>query len=338
MNFWKEHREAKQFVRDVDRILAGGQVPEDGREIYRQDLALAQKLSRLHYQVHPQFKARLWNRLIHQVESKEGNPMKRQGRFRMHPVWVAVAALLIAVTVFLATPAGRSIAQSLLGRFVEVGSPWDLLHNSPEAQPPLGSGFTEASGKFGEPMSSPSDQPLSNVGPEDGAAGSVSPPQGISLPSLPRGLSFALQLISLEEAQKTCPFTIAMPTTLPEGYTFKGVLSLPTPPQTDNPSPTADLPFLVTLVFENKSGDLLTLTEARLPIAVEMPIGKGSGQEVTVNGRPGLYIQGAWTPEGWDQNANYHQLHWEGEDGLSYDLISAYLGLEELLKVAESIQ
>lgn len=337
MNFWKERCKAERFVQDVDRILAGGQVPDDDGEACREDLALVRQLSRLQYQVRPQFQARLWNQLIHQMESKEGSPMKRPGRFKVHPVWVAIAAFLIAVTVFLATPAGRTIAQSLLGRFVEVSSPWDLLRGSPETRPLAESGSEDIQGAPGGAVNRPSDQALGNADPAIGAPETASPPQGVSLPPMPQGLSLTSQLISLEEAQAICPFTIAMPTTLPEGYTFKGVLNLPTLPKTDSPPPAADLPFFVTLVFENTSGDLLTLTEARMPTAVEVPIGKGSTQEVTVNGQPGLYLQGAWTPQGWDPNANYHQLHWEGTDGLSYDLISARLGLEELLKVAESI-
>lgn len=263
--------------------------------------------------------------------------MKKANRFKMRPVWMAIASALIVFTIVLfVTPAGRTIAQGLLGRFVEVDSPWDLIRGAPDAQT-TDRGTEGASGAPGGAIDSAAD-PLGEVDPAVGAAGSVSAPEGIAPPPLPAGLDAAQPLVSLEEAQAACPFTIAVPTKLPNGYTLKGVLSPPTPPEMDNPLPANELPAFVALVFENKAGDTLTLTEARLPIAVEMPIGKDSAQEVTVNGQEGLYLKGAWTPEGWDADANQHQLHWQGKDGLSYDLMSNQLGLEELLQIAESIQ
>jgi hypothetical protein len=98
---------------------------------------------------------------------------------------------------------------------------------------------------------------------------------------------------------------------------------------------------MVTLVFENAGGEILLLSEANLPTPtlgeVPFPAGKGSVRDVTVNGQPGQYVKGAWSPQGWDPNASHHQLHWQGADGITYTLVSGTLGLSELLATAESI-
>jgi hypothetical protein len=104
----------------------------------------------------------------------------------------------------------------------------------------------------------------------------------------------------------------------------------------------------VTLVFVNDEGEMLTLSQANFAALpdlgekppldeIPLPVGKGSVQEVSVNGQPGQYVGGAWTPEGWDASVSHHQLHWQGADGISYRLVSRMLGLSELLAVAESI-
>jgi len=162
-------------------------------------------------------------------------------------------------------------------------------------------------------------------------------------------------LVSLEEAQAQTSFTIKMPTVLPEGYSFKGVLKPPPPPKIEESLPAdsrVSLPSAVTLIFEDAAGEVLMLSEMKLvtPAAlaeadraapslgeIKLPAGVGSVQEVTVNGQPGQYIEGAWSSQGWDSNASHHLLHWQGADGVTYSLLSRTLGLSELLATAESI-
>jgi hypothetical protein len=163
-------------------------------------------------------------------------------------------------------------------------------------------------------------------------------------------------LISVEEAQANTPFTIKLPATLPEGYSFKGVGKTPTPPRLDEALPREGLPSLpamVSLIFENDAGGRLMLSEASLPNLdlgdaaprtgapaageIRLPVGAGSVQEVSVNGQPGQYVAGAWSPQGWDADAGLNQLIWRGADGLNYMLLSPTLGLDDLLTTAQSI-
>jgi hypothetical protein len=112
--------------------------------------------------------------------------------------------------------------------------------------------------------------------------------------------------------------------------------------------------MIVTLIFENDVGERLTLSETSLPSRpdleeaaprpgaraageVPLPAGAGSVQEVSVNGQPGQYVAGAWSPQGWDADAGLNQLIWRGADGLSYMLFSPTLGLDDLLATAQSI-
>jgi hypothetical protein len=56
-----------------------------------------------------------------------------------------------------------------------------------------------------------------------------------------------------------------------------------------------------------------------------------------VNGQPAQYVDGMWTENGW-VSGGFYQLHWQGADGIVYDLSSTTITLDTLLTVAESIQ
>jgi hypothetical protein len=190
--------------------------------------------------------------------------------------------------------------------------------------------------------------PDSTQAPGAGVSGDMPAPPEMPAPSLPEGVAprSGQTLVSLEEAQAQTSFTIKMPVALPEGYSFKGVVKPPPLPEIKEPLPAdssvSRLPSVATLIFEDAAGEVLTLSEATLAAppadeVLQLPAGKGSLQEVTVNGQPGQYIEGAWSPQGWDPNANHHLLHWQGADGVTYELLSPTLGLSELLVVAQSI-
>lgn len=200
-------------------------------------------------------------------------------------------------------------------------------------------------------------------------------PEGKPTPTLPEVPS-SPELISLKQAQSKVDFKIRVPSWLPEGYKLKGVAKQPElpkgkgkapeigqPPALPNGVPPppglpeGGLPSLenapvvpkdmkppqnVLLVFSNSEGDSLLLSEMRgpglpSPGPVKLPAGKGSVKDLTVNGQPAQYIEGVWTPEGWDSKGN-HQLHWQGADGILYDLTSPSLGQKLLLRIAESIK
>lgn len=336
-----------RFVRDVELLRTGKPVPEVTGASYQADLAMADLLLRARFVPTAEFKARLQSKLQNQLEMERRPSMlsfSSDSLFRQLLKGAVAFGLTVSVVLgalLIVSPAARAQVQDLIVRFVEVDSPWALL-----------SGLPGAEGGAALPTPDPDQAP--GAGMSEG----VSRPSDIPAPPLPKGLSPQPEqaLVSLEEAQAQTSFTIKMPAVLPEGYSFKGVLETPPSPRIEEPlpadSPVSHLPSAVTLIFEDAGGEVLMLSEMKLvaPAAlveadraapslggIELPAGEGSVQEVTVNGQPGQYVGGAWSPKGWDPNANHHLLHWQGADGVTYELLSPTLGLSELLVVAQSI-
>jgi hypothetical protein len=290
-------------------------------------------------------------------------------------VTVGLTASLVLATVLIVSPDARAQVQDLIVRFVEVDSPWARLPKAPDAE-----------ALRGAPLATRGVSPLPDLATAPGAAlqslptppdvsaralpdlarspaarlpTGVPTPPGVPAPPRPERSAAARPepaLTSLEEAQANTSFTIKLPATLPEGYSFKGVLRTRTPPRLDEALPREGLPSLpamVSLIFENGAGGRLMLSEASLPSLdlgdaaprpgapaageIRLPVGAGSVQEVSVNGQPGQYVAGAWSPQGWDADAGLNQLIWRGADGLNYMLLSPTLGLDDLLTTAQSI-
>jgi hypothetical protein len=343
-----EDGEEVRFVRDVELLRAGRPVSEEtsseasdeGDASYQADLAMADLLMRAKFVPSAEFKRHLRNKLQSQSEIKRRDSMLMvtSSLFRQlfkGAVAVGLTAVLVLGTVLVLSPEARAQAEGLVARFVEVESPWALL--VPEASD------AEA------PRPAPPAPDLAQS-PVAGLQEVLPAPADLPELTLPRGDALRLAeptMISLEEAQNGTSFTIKMPTSLPEGYSFQGVLKRPSLPAPDNSLPRggapAGLSLPVTLLFENAAGEKLMLTEISLPVPpagagqVPLPAGRGSVQEVSVNGQPGQYVEGAWARQGWDSGAAIHQLRWQGADGVTYMLISQALGLDELLSIAQSI-
>ena len=104
--------------------------------------------------------------------------------------------------------------------------------------------------------------------------------------------------------------------------------------------PKEPTPQVATLIFKNSANDVLLLSETLIfnPTSLEIPLpaGKGGITDVTVNGQPAQYIEGAWTPSGW-VSTGQHQLHWQS-DNVLFDLTSSTLGMKDLVTIAESAQ
>ena len=321
----------EQFAEDVDRLYTGEQPIESGDGAYQADLELADLLNRTSFTPKQAYQTQLHVQLIDQLYQQH---QPKEVRFMFPKVLrsalvAVVAALLLFAVVFAASPDARAATQQFVARFVGVESVNDLLPGGESIPngPPSGVSVAGSSDSNGRPQS----------------------PSG-SLPMLPGDTLPRTTLVSLDEAQADLDFTIKVPSYLPEGYSFLGVSSQPELPDF-NPSggqvpAPADLPKLAPmqvarLVFGKDGGDVLTLSQAKMPEAfsgeVSLPVGEGAAQDVTVNGQPAQFISGKWTESGWE-DGGFYQLHWVGTDGLTYDLASSVLGLEELLTVAESIQ
>ena len=278
-------------------------------------------------------------------------------RSLVRPVLVAgLSAMIVLGVVFAASPDVRAAAQEWVARFVEVDTPWALLpvqEKQPAAPGEIAAG---AANEGALPEAVP-------VGPDELAAGAAagkgeSPAlelgnEGIDIEpgklpapdAQPSG-----ELVPLEEAQAGLDFQILMPSVLPEGYAFLGAAPTPELPsgmpggaKAPPDLPKTKPPQVVILVFGNSDGEGLMLSEALMGgpepagAAVPLPAGEGSVQEVTVNGQPAQYVEGMWSPSGWVSEGN-HQLHWQNDEGITFDLMSSTLGLNDLLPVAESIQ
>lgn len=319
-----EHDQAERFAQSVDRLLDGKPIDETSDQGYQADLALARRLSQTRYVPGSQFEARLRNRLLNQAPTREVSIMDVL-RSLTRPMLVKGVAgglllgLLLAVSLAV-SPSARAAAQRWFAHFVEVDSPSALLPAADKGLP---------AGDQGQPA----------IGPD----GKLALPA--NFPAQPN-IQPSGSLISLKDAQSKVSFTIRMPARLPDGYRFLGVMPAPEPPTDVKVAPPPGAPKVAppqvaSLIFSNAAGEQLMLSAARMDAlaSADTPLaaGKGGVQEVTVNQQPAQYVEGMWTANGWVSTGN-HQLHWQGVDGVTYDLTSPTLGLKELLAVAESIK
>jgi hypothetical protein len=338
--------EAERFAQDVDSLLADQPVAETSDDAYQADLALVRLLSQGRFVPDPHFRCRLRNQLLNQLceERKELKTMSPIKVFRSlaRPVIVAsLSAVIVLGAVLAISPDARAAAQEMWVRFVEVDSPWALLPRGAE-QPEM------------ERRSDSATAPTVPSTMEDGGAeaGAPLPPSDLEsgAKELPvPGAQPTRKLISLEEAQAGLNFKIRVPSVLPDGYVFRGIVpqpELPTNPPDIGVAPPDDLPKIerpqtAMLIFGNAADEILILSEVLTNdpghLAVTLPAGKGGVQDVMINDQPAQYVEGRWTEDGWVASGNY-QLHWQSEDGIMYDLTSSTLGLETLLPVAESIE
>jgi hypothetical protein len=326
-----QYEESNRFAEDVDRLINGQPVTESSDEAYKADLDLAQRLNKANFVPDPNYKTGLRVRLLNQLndEKKEVKPMI--GKLLRSALVAGVSALLLFVVVFAVSPDVRAASQELVARFVEVDSPLDLLPSSDRPTAPKPGDLDEEVISGADTLPRPSGKPES--------------PAGL-LPQIPEAVP-THNLISLEEAQAGLEFTIRMPTVLPEGYSFVGAVPRPELPagilegpiEPPDDLPRSEAPQTAMLIFRNADGDVLMLSEVKMLAQVpgDVPLPAGNVQNVTVNGQPAQYVDGMWSENGW-VSGGFYQLHWQGADGIMYDLSSTTLTLDTLLTVAESIQ
>jgi len=325
--------EIEQLIHAIERSPEGEGVSDRTDKQLRSELELARLLQQARFSPAPEFTNRLY---IHLTEGRShrlaarGSRLPSSRRLAVFGLLAAgLAALLLVNGSILFLPQLRAYAQAVAARFAEVDTPWALLPGAKD--------------QVVEPL------------PEGDLPGSNEPGQASALPNAPpTGLlgetaSLGRELVSLETAQAGVDFAIRLPAYLPEGYSLRGVLptpALPAVPAAPDQPPSAGEalpapPQVVTLIFGGPNGELLSLSEwygpGGLPGEARLPVGTGSLQELAVDGQPAQFVTGRWSEGSWLPDGHY-QLHWQGTNGVQYDLISLTLGLEELLPIAESIQ
>ena len=368
--------EGTRFMRDVELLRAGKPLSEMTEAPYsRADLEMADLLTRARFVPSAEFRSKLQNKLHSQpdIKGRDSMSMFASSLFRQMlkgAVAVGVTAALVMATVLVVSPEARAQAQGLVARFVEVDSPWAPLTGVSGSDSEESNTVELVDGQTGEHSSFEATRSEAPA-PDSAESPAASRQEGLPAPSdlpldLPADLPADLpkltlpgdaasrlegpSMISFEEAQAGTSFTIKMPASLPGGYSFQGVFKPPSPPNLGDSLPddalpregsVPSLPSPVTLVFENAAGEKLMLTEVSLTVSgageVSLPAGRGSVQEVSVNGQSGQYVEGAWSRQGWDSGAAIHQLHWQGADGVTYTLVSHTLGLDEMLATAQSV-
>lgn len=161
--------------------------------------------------------------------------------------------------------------------------------------------------------------------------------------------------LTLAEAQLQAPFSIRIPTWLPEGLALVGAYV-----NIDNGltagragKPLAD----VTVIYHRTSepqattpGEMLLIITSR-PNPAGFVVPNSRGQEAVIHGQTGIYTHGGWRDDGqgdpgtalgnlrWDDALDEARLSW-GEDGLTYTLQAVGLGLsrEDMVRIAESLR
>ena len=169
--------------------------------------------------------------------------------------------------------------------------------------------------------------------------------------------------ISLEEAQAQVPFTIPMPTILPEGFELWAT-RMGTGPHgesidEDGNRIVIEPPVKVILHFKpDEDSQIRYHPEAtigldifdRTDLAGGYAIQAGNEEEVEVNNNRAIFVQGAWIkieenkppdPNNmvWAATVDAAMLSWEA-NGFTYVLSGSHLGLsrEDYIRIAESIR
>jgi hypothetical protein len=343
----------ERFAEDLDLLLANQAAVKAEDDDYQANVALARSLSQVHFAPSRVFESRLQSQLQNQLYKLEVRTMSPLSVLRSlaRPLLVAsLSAAILFAAWLVVSPDARAAVQGWVGHFAEVDSPWALL---PSAKQPQSQASEVAPGTAKlAPETQPTSNPLSSAKPSTSLETPPKPgseaTSGTTQPPIPNTQP-TRNLISLEAAQAQVDFKIRVPSKLPNGYKFMGIAPKPelsaTLPDVGLQAP-ANLPAqkppqAAILVFANSAGDVMMLSEMHVsdPAALDMPfpVGKGSVQDVTINGQAAQYIEGIWTPTGWDSNGN-HQLHWQTAENIMFDLVSRTLGLSDLMPVAESIK
>lgn len=147
----------------------------------------------------------------------------------------------------------------------------------------------------------------------------------------------ALLWVSLAEAQQQVPFRIPLPTWVPEGVMLQGAFVGKGPSTAAHTAPLA-----VTLSYQLLGNPMagMSITIRDGPAVGGYAVPAGTDEETVVNGRPAIFIRGAWTREGaWNATADATMLSWE-VDGFTYVVSTSGLGLtrEEVVWIAESLR
>lgn len=157
--------------------------------------------------------------------------------------------------------------------------------------------------------------------------------------------------LSLEEVRQRLPFSLGLPSWLPDGLThMHASLSKYDPNTLEGSGQQVSITYGRTADFDFESGVLFFRANDG-PIGAPPLLAESRQQMVTVNGQPGIYVHGGWRDDGsgdpttrmgnlqWDDQSDDAYLTWT-QDGVTYLLEAHNLGLNlsDLLRIAASLE
>jgi hypothetical protein len=157
--------------------------------------------------------------------------------------------------------------------------------------------------------------------------------------------------LSLEEVRQRLPFSLGIPSWLPDGLTYMHVSISEYDPNTlEGSGQQVSITYGRTADFDFESGVLFFRANDG-PIGAPPLLAESRQQKVTVNGQPGVYVHGGWRDDGggdpstkmgnlqWDDQSDDAYLTWI-QDGVTYLLEAHNLGLNlsDLLRIAVSLE
>ncbi len=157
--------------------------------------------------------------------------------------------------------------------------------------------------------------------------------------------------LSLEEVRQRLPFSLGIPSWLPDGLTYMHVSVTTYDSNTlEGSGQQVSIMYSRTADFDFESGVLLFRANDG-PIGAPPLLAESRQQAVTVNGQPGIYVHGGWRDDGGgDSNTKMGALQWDdqiddayltwSQDGITYLLEAHNLGLSlsDLLHIAASLE
>lgn len=145
------------------------------------------------------------------------------------------------------------------------------------------------------------------------------------------------QRVSLEEARRTTPYTLKVPTWVPSGFVMDKDLLIH---KDENVGGTRIFVRLVpvTMTWRRDQGFPIALTQELASGFGPGQVGSGSVEEVKVNGEPAALVRGVWNAQTQTWSESSQTLFWRRE-GVDYRLSAPLdISTNDLVRMAESLQ
>jgi hypothetical protein len=362
-----------QFLKDVDRLEYGEGSPPAADGEQNSDLTLARLLFRHRSEPTLAYQHTLRCHLLRQLYAKEEEQMSKHRlsslfQMRWAKAFTAFCLVFLVIVIpFWVSPVARAAAGQWFNLTVrEVDNLFSIFGEMPPLPPhdgtepphknggsimvvhskiaPEGSDTLQGNSKTADNTMEGDVSYQGNTQTVEGALAGNSP---VGYAKIEKKIEiFKPEKLTLEEAQQHLDFPIRTPAYLPDGYRYESVMLPPPLPDTEPKDAKVIGMKMVSLHYTDPQDNRLTITQHLMEgdientqMSMEMLVGKGSVQQVSINGQLAQFIIGAWKHDGtWDMNDASHTLTWSDTEGRSYEILANQLPLEEMVLIAESLK